>query len=30
MQDFFKDVNWKTVGLAVAITFALLMILGRR
>lgn len=30
MADFFKDVKWKDVALAVLITFVLLMVLGRR
>ena len=29
MQNFFQDVNWKTVGIAVAIVFILLILLGR-
>ncbi len=30
MATFFQDVNWKTVGVAVAIVFVLLILLGRR
>ena len=30
MKEFFNDVNWKTVGVAVALTFVLLILLGRR
>lgn len=30
MADFFKDVQWKSVGVAVALTFVLLILLGRR
>lgn len=29
MQAFFTDVNWKTVGISVAIVFILLILLGR-
>jgi ElaB/YqjD/DUF883 family membrane-anchored ribosome-binding protein len=27
---FFSDVSWKTVGVAIAIVFVLLLLLGRR
>lgn len=29
-MSFFQDVNWKDVAIAVAITFILLILLGRR
>lgn len=29
-MDWFKDVQWKTVAVAIVFTFVLLLLLGRR
>ncbi len=29
-MEFFKDIQWKTVAVAVVIVFVLLLLLGRR
>ncbi len=30
MNEFFKDIQWKTVATSVVIVFVLLLVLGRR